>query len=127
MYKIEVNEERKILFIEFSGYVDNEEALKASHEFKKLTQKGIYQFSIICNISNLQQSTRNARIYLQKHMRELCNLSPNRIIRIINNYNGAMFFDRAHKLSNANYQVQRATSKEHALELIASREKEQFS
>lgn len=119
MYKIDVNEEKKILYLEFSGYIDSEEALKASKEFSKLNPKSLYRHSVICNISKLHQSTRNARIYLQKHMRELCNISPNGIIRIINNYQGALFFDYAHKLANANYQVLRTSSKEHALELIS--------
>lgn len=118
MYNFNVDRERKILFIEFSEYIDNSEALEASHEFKEILKKDIKNYIVVCDIGKLKSSTRAARLLLQDYMRKLCNLPPKKIIRIVEQYNGALLFDRAYSLSNSNYRVTKVSSAKKAMEIV---------
>lgn len=120
MYRFNIDRKKKIVSIEFSGYVNDREALRASKEFNALIKDGIHGYSIVSDISQLKSSTRIARILLKKQMKNINMQKPREIIRVIDKYSGAMFFDKAFKISKANYKILRIGCKHKAKELISS-------
>lgn len=118
MVRLSVDENKNLLILICEGYIPTDEALNSMMLFEKEIRKLKPGLSVISNISNLNSSTRQARIILQTAMRKIELLSPKSIIRVIGNYNGALIFDRAEVTAKINYKVHRVNNQKEAMSLI---------
>ena len=119
MVIVKVDEKKNILVLECVGYIPTNEALTAAILFDQEIKKLKPEFVVLSNIKNLTSSTRQARIILQFAMRKIETLSPKKIIRVVKNYNGALFFDRAEQTAKIEYLIHRVNSEKEASYLLS--------
>lgn len=118
IYSAEVDLKKRIVFVTLAAEFTIEQSYEAIKDFwTKMAAVGREAF-VVCDITRFKSGSRGARVMLQKVMRLVESYEPTAVVRIIDNYTGAMCFDRAYSSLDVKYSVYRVSDKTEAMEIV---------
>lgn len=105
MFKFYTKKKGAIFYMEFLGHIEDDEALKAEKVFNSRLEEIRSCRVLVSDISKFNSGTRLTRLILQRCMHTVKELKPKFVVRVIENYFGAVFFDRAYNMAKADYNI----------------------
>jgi predicted membrane-bound dolichyl-phosphate-mannose-protein mannosyltransferase len=109
-FSIKVNTNKKILHICFKGNINNVNAAKAFSEFKKVLPKISDEYIVVTNVREFEDASFEARLLLEKSIKLLDYIHPEKVFRVVNNTSDYGIFDEAYKNMQVSFKVSKITA-----------------
>ena len=117
-YIIKPDLQKNLLYVWFSGHIDEQEAARLGKEFVQALQKLRPGFILISDLSDAVPASPQAMESLKHSQLAIAEYGAKKVIRIIGNIVGTAQVKRMQRESGADYDVVQVTSVEEAERLL---------